>query len=62
MNLRVGAEIILSGIIVSTVAWVASFIIDTYRLEAEVSNLKSDITEIKQDTKYIRNYLLERKR
>ena len=41
--------------------WFASFVISTYKVEAEVQNTKADIQEIKSDVKYIRNYLLEKK-
>jgi hypothetical protein len=58
---RIGAEAILTAIIVPVSFWFATFIISAYETRAEVSDLKNDILEIKQDTKYIRNYLLERK-
>ncbi|MEY3879402.1 MAG: hypothetical protein RIQ94_197 [Pseudomonadota bacterium] len=55
------AEIILSVIVAPFVIWFFSFVLSTYKLEADVDNTKDDIGEIKTDVKYIKNYLLERK-
>jgi len=58
---KVGAEAILSVIIAPFVIWFLSFVIGTYKSQADVENTKADIQEIKQDVKYIKNYLLEKK-
>lgn len=55
------AELILGAIAAPFVIWFFSFVVSSYRLEAKVENSESDIQEIKQDVKYIRNYLLEKK-
>lgn len=55
------AEGILAVVAAPFIMWFASFVASTYKLEAEVTNTKSDIQEIKQDVKYIKNYLLEKK-
>lgn len=57
----VGAEIVLSVIVAPFVIWFFSFVVSTYKTEAEVQFTKSDIQEIKEDVKYIKNYLLEKK-
>jgi cell division protein FtsL len=65
MNLKpmkifeVGA--IITAITIVVLTWFISFVADTYKVNADVSNLKEDIQEIKQDTNFIRNYLLEKK-
>ena len=41
--------------------WFIAFVSNTNKLEAEVSNTKADIQEIKLDVKYIKNYLMESK-
>ena len=56
-----GAELILGTIVAPFIIWFFSFVVSSYRLEAKVENSESDIQEIKQDVKYIRNYLLEKK-
>ena len=58
---KLGAEAILTVIITPFVVWFLSFVISTYKIEAEVTNTKADIQEIKEDVKYIKNYLLEKK-
>lgn len=49
------------AILIPVFLWFIMFVADTYKLQAEVTNTKSDIQEIKQDVKYIKNYLLEKK-
>jgi len=50
-----GAEAILTGmvlpLIVGFLFWFISFVITSYQTMAEVSNLKSDIVEIKENVK-----------
>jgi len=58
---KLGAEAILSIIIAPFVIWFLSFVFSSYKTQADVENLKGDIQEIKQDVKYIKNYLLEKK-
>ena len=58
---KISAEIILSVIIAPAVIWFFSFVMTSYKTEAEVQSTKNDIQEIKSDVKYIKNYLLERK-
>jgi hypothetical protein len=58
---RWGAELILGTIAAPFIIWFFSFVIASYRLEAKVESSESDIQEIKQDVKYIKNYLLEKK-
>lgn len=58
---KITAELILSVMLAPIAIWFASFVISTYKVEAEVQNTKADIQEIKSDVKYIRNYLLEKK-
>lgn len=56
-----GAELILGAITAPFIIWFFSFVIASYKLEAKVESSESDIQEIKQDVKYIKNYLLEKK-
>ena len=58
---RVGAEAILTAIIIPIIIWFAGFVVSSYNSFAEVQNIKEDIRSIKEDTNYIRNYLLEKK-
>lgn len=58
---KLGAEAILTAMLTPFIVWFVSFVISSYKIEAEVENTKSDIQEIKQDVKYIKNYLLEKK-
>lgn len=58
---KLGAEAILSVIIAPFIVWFLSFVFSAYKTQADVENLKGDIQEIKQDVKYIKNYLLEKK-
>jgi hypothetical protein len=60
--MRLGAEAILAVIVAPFFIWFMSFIMSTYELQAKVENTKEDIQEIKQDVKYIKNYLLESKK
>lgn len=55
------AELILGAMAAPFIIWFFSFVVSSYRLEAKVESSESDIQEIKQDVKYIRNYLLEKK-
>lgn len=58
---KIGAEAILSVIVAPLIIWFISFVFLSYQTRAEVEDQKNDIQEIKQDVKYIRNYLLEHK-
>ena len=62
---KIGAEFILSVIIIPVIAWVIASIIELKNLYAQVEvksvTNKDDIQEIKEDVKFIRNYLLEKK-
>lgn len=58
---KIGADLIFTVIAAPFAVWFIGFVLSTYRTEAEVVNTKSDIQEIKQDVKYIRSYLLEKK-
>jgi hypothetical protein len=58
---KLGAEAILTVMIAPLVAWFLSFVVSSYKSQADVENVKGDIQEIKQDVKYIKNYLLEKK-
>lgn len=58
---RIGAEAILAVIIAPIVWWFVSFVFTSYQVQADVENTKDDIQEIKQDVKYIKNFLMERK-
>ena len=60
--MKLGAEAILTIIVAPFFIWFISFVFTTYGLQAEVYDTKEDIQEIKQDVKYIRNYLLEIKK
>lgn len=61
MNLRkLSAEAILSVIVAPAVIWFISFVFTSYETRAEIEDQKKDIQEIKEDVKYIRNYLMER--
>lgn len=61
MNLRkLSAEAILSVIIAPAVIWFITFVFTSYETRAEIEDQKKDIQEIKEDVKYIRNYLMER--
>lgn len=57
--MKIGAEAILAVIIAPLIIWFAGFVLSTYQVQADVENTKQDLQEIKQDVKYIRNYLLE---
>lgn len=59
---RFSPEVIISVIVAPMLFWFLSFILSSYQTMAEVENNKGDIQEIKQDVKYIRNYLLENKK
>jgi len=54
-------EAILTAILAPIAIWFISFVSTSYKTQADVENTKGDIQEIKQDVKYIRNYLLEKK-
>lgn len=58
---KIGAEAILAVIIAPIVWWFVGFVLASYQLQAEVEYTKDDIQEIKQDVKYIKNFLLEKK-
>jgi len=62
---KIGAEFILGAIFVPIAAWVIGSIIElksTYaNVQEKSESNKGDIQEIKEDVKYIRNYLLEHK-
>lgn len=58
---KIGAEAIIIAISAPMIAWVISFVISSYSSMADVSNLKDDVRAIRQDTSYIKNYLLEHK-
>lgn len=61
---KIGAEAILTSmiapIVLSLLAWFASFVYTTYQAVAEVSNIKDDLKEIKTDVKDVKKYLIER--
>lgn len=56
-----GADAILTAMIIPFIAWFISFIVDTKQAIASIGNTKEDIQEIKDDVKFIRQYLLEKK-
>jgi len=58
---KISADIILTAIILPMILWFISFIFTSYQTQAEVESMGQDISEIKQDVKEIRNYLLEKK-
>ena len=58
---KIGADAILMAIISPVAIWLISFIMMSYKTEAEVQTQKTDIQSIKEDVRYIRNYLLEKK-
>lgn len=58
---KLGAEAILSVMIAPILMWFISFVVGSYKSQADVENTKADIQEIKQDVKYIKNYLLEKR-
>jgi len=63
MNLKkLKLEAILFTMIAPLLAWFISFVASSYQSQAEVSNLKSDILEIKADTRFIKNYLILEKK
>lgn len=49
--MKIGAEVILSVIVAPIIIWFMSFVLNTYQVAAEVSNVKEDIIEIKADVK-----------
>lgn len=60
--LKIGAEAILSIIIAPFLIWFITFVFASYETKANVENQQADIQEIKEDVKYIKNYLLEHKK
>jgi cell division protein FtsL len=58
---KITLEAIIITIMAPVIGWFISFVISSYQSQAEISNIKSDILEIKKDTRFIRNYLLEKK-
>ena len=62
---KIGAEAIITGfffpIAITIIAWFVSFVITSYNSFAEIESQKNNIQEIKEDVKFIRNYLLEQK-
>ncbi|MEY3786532.1 MAG: hypothetical protein RLZ75_737 [Pseudomonadota bacterium] len=62
---KIGAEAILTSIfapiIIGVLFWFVSFVVSTYQVMGEVNNQKSDILEIKQDVKDVKNFLIGRK-
>lgn len=50
---RIGAETILAVIVAPILFWFLGFVLNTYQVAAEVSNVKQDITEIKADVKLL---------
>ena len=54
---KIGAEIILGVMIVPFLIWIVSSI---YTLQAASGNSESDIREIKEDVKFIREYLINK--
>jgi hypothetical protein len=48
---KIGAEAILTAILVPVIFWFAGFVVSSYNTMAEVSNLKSDIEEVKLTVK-----------
>jgi hypothetical protein len=60
--MKIGAEAILAVIIAPLVVWFASFVLSSYQVAAEVSNIKEDIHEIKQDVKEIHSFLLNKEK
>lgn len=58
---KIEFEAIIAVMAAPIIAWFISFIVGSYQSQAEVSGLKQDILEIKADTRYIKNYLLEKK-
>lgn len=55
---KIGAETILAAIIAPVVIWFFSFILNTYQVAAQVSDLKDDIKETKTDIKEIKSFLI----
>ena len=51
--MKIGAETILAVIVAPIVIWFLSFVLNTYQVAAEVSNIKEDVTEIKADVKLL---------
>lgn len=49
--MKIGAEAILAVIVAPIVIWFLSFVLNTYQVAAEVSNIKEDVIEIKADVK-----------
>ena len=62
---KIGAEAILGAILLPFVVWIVTNIYDLKsayaNAETKVELNKEDIQEIKNDVKFIRNYLLEKK-
>jgi hypothetical protein len=56
-----GADAILTAMIIPFIAWFISFIVDTKQAIASIGSTKEDIQEIKDDVKFIRQYLMEKK-
>lgn len=52
---KIGAELILTAIAIPFLIWVVSSI---YTLQASSGNSEADIKEIKEDVKFIREYLI----
>lgn len=52
---KIGAEVILTVIILPFLVWVVTSI---YDLQAASGNSEADIKEIKEDVKFIREYLI----
>lgn len=55
---RIGAEAILTAIIIPVIFWFAGFVVSSYNTFAEVNNQKEDLQEIKQDVKEIKSFLI----
>jgi hypothetical protein len=55
---KLGAEMILTVMIIPFVIWVTSSIFD---LQASSSNYEQDMREVKEDVKFIREYLINKK-
>lgn len=58
---KLGADAILSAIFIPVLFWFAGFVVSSYTTFAEVDGQKETLKEIKEDVKFIRQYLLENK-
>jgi cell division protein FtsL len=57
---KVGTEAILVVIVSPFAVWFLGFVFSTYQVAAEVSSLKQDIQEVRQNVKEIHSFLLNK--